>query len=206
MATKDTTELHILEAAKRLFFEHGFAGTSTTDIAREAGVNQALVHYYYRTKENLFRQIFIEQARNIFDMIKQTFENDLPFEDMIRHCVSVYFDLLAANPQLPYFVLNELINNPARRTFIREHFLQDPNYAEVYTRFTEKVRGEIAAGRMVDIQPLDIMLNLVSLTVFSFISLPLYKDLLARTEADCTAYLAHRKEEVIRLLLRGIRI
>lgn len=203
--TQDTMEQRILEAAKQLFFEHGLAGTSTTDIARLVGCNQALVHYYYRTKENLFRQIFVTQTRCVLDAIKQSFAENMPLEALIRHCVSFYFDFLTENPNLPYFMLNELINNPARRAFLRDNYLHDPSYYEVYTQLEQRVEEEIAAGRIVRTTPQDIVLNMISLTAFSFISKPLYQDILNCTDADCAAYLSHRKEEVIRVLLASLK-
>ncbi len=202
---QDNMEQRILEAATQLFFAHGFAGTSTTDIARLAGCNQALVHYYYRTKENLFRRIFIAQTCRVLDLIKQSFSDRLPFEDLLRHCVSFYFDFLSENPNLPYFILNELINNPERRTFIRDNFIHNPAYFEVYTELEKRVGEEMAAGRIVRTTPQDIVLNMVSLTAFSFISKPLYRDILNCSEADCAAYLARRKDEVIRVLLASLR-
>ncbi len=202
---QDTMEQRILEAAKQLFFEHGFAGTSTTDIARLAGCNQALVHYYYRTKENLFRRIFVAQTRSVLDAIKQSFAENMPFEALLRHCVSFYFDFLTENPNVPYFILNELINNPERRAFIRDNFLHDPAYYEVYTQLEQRVEEEIAAGRIVRTTPQDIVLNMISLTAFSFISKPLYQDLLNCSEADCAAYLSHRRDEVIRVLLSSLK-
>lgn len=203
--TQDNMEQRILEAAKQLFFEHGFAGTSTTDIARFAGCNQALVHYYYRTKENLFRQIFVAQTRSVLDAIKQSFAENMPFEALLRHCVSYYFDFLTENPNVPYFILNELINNPVRRAFLRDNYLHDPAYFEVYTQLEQRVGEEIAAGRIVQTTPQDIVLNMVSLTAFSFISKPLYQDILNCSDAECAAYLAHRKDEVIRVLLVSLR-
>ncbi len=203
--TQDNMEQRILEAAKQLFFEHGFAGTSTTDIARLAGCNQALVHYYYRTKENLFRQIFVAQTRSVLDAIKQSFAENMPFEALLRHCVSYYFDFLTENPNVPYFILNELINNPVRRAFLRDNYLHDPAYFEVYTQLEQRVGEEIAAGRIVQTTSQDIVLNMVSLTAFSFISKPLYQDILNCSDAECAAYLAHRKDEVIRVLLASLR-
>ncbi len=203
--TQDNMEQRIMEAAQQLFFQHGFVGTSTTDIARLAGCNQALVHYYYRTKENLFRQIFIAQTRRVLDSIRQSFEQDLPFEALIRHCVSFYFDFLSENPNIPYFILNELINNPERRAFIRDNFIHNPAYFEVYTELEKRVGEEMAAGRIVATSPQDIVLNMISLTAFSFISKPLYQDILKCSDSDCAAYLAHRKDEVIRVLLASLR-
>ena len=65
-----TMEIQILETAEKLFLEKGFASTSTTEIAREVGCNQALVHYYFRTKENLFNTIYFAFCDKITIYIK----------------------------------------------------------------------------------------------------------------------------------------
>lgn len=195
-----------MDAAEQLFFEHGFALTSTTDIARLAGCNQALVHYYYRSKENLFRQIFLRQVNGILRVVRTTLTDQTDFQEMVRNGIAIYFEALSKQPNLPHFVINELVNNQERRLYIRETFVQNPDYATIYLQFVSKVRQEQAAGRLAPLEPFDLLLHIGSLTVGTFISLPMYRDLLERNEDDVAAYLQHRQEEITRFILQGIML
>jgi len=201
----ESMELRIREVAQELFFKQGYAATSTTQIAKEVGCTQALVHYYYRTKENLFRQIFLEQIEAALNVISRSLASEQSFEDFLRSAISLYFDTLMQNPRLPYFVLEELVSNPERRKYLREHFVKKPSYAMLYMQLDARVKAEQQAGRLAKIDAFDIMMSVASLTVFTFISLPMYQDLLSRTDEQVREFVLHRKEEVTRLVLQGVR-
>lgn len=201
----ESMELRIREVAQELFFKQGYAATSTTQIAKEVGCTQALVHYYYRTKENLFRQIFLEQIEAALNVISRSLASEQSFEDFLRSAISLYFDTLMQNPRLPYFVLEELVSNPERRKYLREHFVKKPSYAMLYMQLDARVKAEQQAGRLAKIDAFDIMMSVASLTVFTFISLPMYQDLLSRTDEQVREFVHHRKEEVTRLVLQGVR-
>lgn len=201
----ESMELRIREVAQELFFKQGYAATSTTQIAKEVGCTQALVHYYYRTKENLFRQIFLEQIEAALNVISRSLASEQSFEDFLRSAISLYFDTLMQNPRLPYFVLEELVSNPERRKYLREHFVKKPSYAMLYMQLDARVKVEQQAGRLAKIDAFDIMMSVASLTVFTFISLPMYQDLLSRTDEQVREFVHHRKEEVTRLVLQGVR-
>ncbi len=198
-------ELRIREVAQRLFFEQGFAATSTTQIANEVGCTQALVHYYYRTKENLFRQIFIEQIEAAFNVISRSLAGDQSFDSFLEKAISMYFDALMANPRLPHFVLEELVSNPERRKYLRENFVKKPTYAIIYMQFEARVKAEQQAGRLAKVDPFDIMISVASLTVFTFVMLPMYQDLLARTDEQVQEFIRHRKKEITRLVIQGLK-
>lgn len=201
----DSMEVRIRQVAQELFFRQGYAATSTTQIAHEVGCTQALVHYYYRTKENLFRQIFLEQIEAALNLIARSLANEKSFEDFLRSAISTYFDALLKNPRLPFFVLEELVNNPERRRYLRENFVRKPAYAMLYMQLEARVRTEQQAGRMAKVEPFDILMSVASLTVFTFISLPMYQDLLARTDEQVNEFILHRKNEITRLVLQGLR-
>ena len=198
-------EDRIKAVAQQLFLEQGFAATSTMQIAREAGCTQALVHYYYRTKENLFRQIFLEQIQAAMDVIVRSLNNDVPFDEFLGNAISLYFDTLMKDPRLPYFALEELVSNPERRKYLRENIVKKPQYAMYYMQLDARVRHEQQAGRLVQVDTFDIIISVASLTVFNFIGLPMYRDLLERNDEQVREFLLHRKKEVIRFILNGLK-
>ena len=193
-------ERRIREVAQQLFFKQGYAATSTTQIAKEVGCTQALVHYYYRTKENLFRQIFLEQISAALNVIGRSLANEESFDRFIEQAISMYFDALSSNPRLPFFVMEELTNNPERRKYLRENFVKNPAYAMLYMQFDARLKQEQQAGHITKIDPFDLMITIASLTVFTFVSLPMFQDLLSQTDEQVQEYVAHRKSEIIRMV------
>ncbi|MBQ4508813.1 MAG: TetR/AcrR family transcriptional regulator [Paludibacteraceae bacterium] len=205
MTTNDSMELRIREVAQQLFFSQGYAATSTTQIAREVGCTQALVHYYYRTKENLFRQIFLEQVLAALNLIGRSLANEDSFDRFVEQAISMYFDALMGNPRLPFFVLEELVSNPERRKYLRENFVKNPSYALLYMQFDARMRQEQREGNIVKTDPFDLMMTIASLTVFTFLSLPMYRDLLSRTDDQVKDYILHRKAEVINMVKKILK-
>ena len=205
MTTNDSMELRIREVAQHLFFSQGYAATSTTQIAREVGCTQALVHYYYRTKENLFRQIFLEQVLAALNLIGRSLANEDSFDRFVEQAISMYFDALMGNPRLPFFVLEELVSNPERRKYLRENFVKNPSYALLYMQFDARMRQEQREGNIVKTDPFDLMMTIASLTVFTFLSLPMYRDLLSRTDDQVKDYILHRKAEVINMVKKILK-
>mgnify|MGYP002622241890 CR=1 FL=1 len=203
MTPQTDLEQRILETAKQLFLEHGFAQTSTTDIARAVGCNQALVHYYYRTKERLFRKIFEQEMNNLLDFAnKFTYSDDL--WSFLSTLVDYYFSFLTQNPKLPFFILNELVLNEERRAWMRETFIQNERRQKAYYAFSDMVMREIKKGTIRQIEPLDLLLDIVSLVVMTFICMPIYSDLLQKTPEELNDFLAHRKQEVLLMLEGGL--
>ncbi len=198
-------EMHILEVAEQLFLERGFLGTSTTDIAQAADCNQALIHYYYRTKEKLFRKIFETKVSLVLDYLQAyTFPNDIM--TALGDLIGFYFSLLRSNQRLPFFFINELVLNEERREWLRETFVNDPRRKQVYAQYEQHVHDAIAAGKICQIEPFQLLLDAVSLTVMSFLTLPIYQDLLQKTPAETDVYLTTRQAEVLEMLRRRLSV
>ena len=114
-------EQQILETAEKLFLEKGFAATSTTQIAKEIGCNQALIHYYFRTKENLFNSIFESKFKMLFRRIFDTTQlESLSFNDKVKYIVETHFDILAENPRMPMLIINEFSRQPEQIKILKE--------------------------------------------------------------------------------------
>lgn len=200
-----TTDDNILQAAERLFLERGFAMTSTTDIAREVGCNQALVYYYYRSKEDLFSQIFAKKLRLILGNCRQILESDADFEEKLTQFVNSYFEFLCNSPRLPFLIVNELVTNERRRCQVREKVISDPEVQRFYYAMQDELNEEIEKGRIRPIDLLDLFLNIMSLTVMNFLVLPLYADFLLKTKQEQRQFIAMRQKEVIETILRSLQ-
>lgn len=199
---KNLLEEQIIQSAEELFMEKGFDATSTTDIAKKAGCNQALVHYYFRTKEKLFMQIFAKKQEMVFSCLQLSEGTD--FRTALNDFIDAYFELLMKNRKLPFFIINELIMRDDRRQYFRKKVIESPEYLKYYGAWDTMLQKEIAEGRIRPIELADLTLHVVSLLVFTFISLPLYSDFFEKDETEISAYLNHRKEAIKEVIFKGI--
>lgn len=197
-----TTEQAILDAAERLFLEKGFARTSTTEIAREAGCNQALVHYYFRTKDRLFESIFERKALLMFSSLLSG-GVDAPVEDLVANLVRTHFDILAENPRIPALIVNELSVNPERLVSLRTRIGRIP--AELASGIQDRLDRAAATGAIRPVRVFELLLSVVSLNAFPFLGLPVFRTLLDLDEAAAARLLRERREENVRLVLAGLR-
>ena len=116
------TEDKIYSAAQEVFIEKGFDGTRMQDISEKAGLNKALLHYYYRTKEKLFNMIFDRIMGDFFGQVMKTMQSDMPLFEKIEFFVSAYLNVIMKNPHIPGFIINELNRNPQRLVSIFEQW------------------------------------------------------------------------------------
>ncbi len=200
---KTTTEQSIIEAAETLFLDNGFALTSTTMIAKKAGCNQALVHYYFRTKEKLFEKLFEKKFRALASSILQAGEDNMPFEEKLKKKIETHFDMLMANPKVPFLFFNELLTNPKRLLRLKEKISDVPK--SIIQQFQKELEIEIKNGRIRDITALDLMITVISLNVALFIVGPVYKSVMDLSEDEFREMLESRKRENVKVILNSLR-
>ena len=199
-----TTEAAIMQAAENEFLEKGFNGAKTTEIARRAGVTHAMLHYYFRTKENLFDQVFLEKLQIVANSFSMILGKDLPFLERIKLGIEAHFDYLLANPKLPAFIIHEIIADETRREVCKAVIL--PKFQEVLQRLKIAMQEEVAKGTIRFIEPWDLMMNIVSLNVFVFVATPLVKMIVNVDDENFGAFLEHRKQQNVELILKGLQV
>lgn len=197
-------ELKILESAEKLFLEQGFLKTTTGQIAQLAGCNQALVHYYYRTKEQLFERVYEQKIQLLFSNFIAEVEACDSFEESITRMVRMHFRFLKENPMLPSFLLNESLNNPLERMSALKAKLS-VLIPTVKRRLEETLNREIAAGNIRPISVLDLLFSIISLNVMPFLVMPLFQTLTDSSDEDMQTLLAHREEEAVNLILARLK-
>lgn len=203
MKSNTNLEQFILDAAAELFLERGFDSTSTTDIAKKAGCNQALVHYYFRTKENLFLRIFKKNIETFLSFANNyMYSGD--FMQFLEKGIESYFEILKANRNLPLFLIKEFAMNEDRRIFFRENFVNNELRRSVYYKFDKIVKQEIEKGTIRPIETLNLLLDVLSLCAFTFISLPMYTTWLEKDDSEVDDFIESRKNEIITLIKNGL--
>lgn len=200
---KEGMELSILHAADELFMERGYNGVSTTEIALKVGCNQALIHYYYRTKANLFQKVFENKLSFLISLFEVDDYKGLSFEDKLRMRIESHFDALAQNPKLPMFVLNELKNNPITIDLIKETFNNNVPY--LTGSLEKELQEEHKAGRIRKISALDLMINITSLNIFTFLTLPIMEYVFGLDQETTKEMFEVRKKEIVTTVLNSIR-
>lgn len=201
---EQSMERSILEVAERLFLEKGFDGTSTTQIAKEVGCNQALVHYYFRTKENLFNTIFEKKFSAFFQSVFDTANlSGLTFIEKIRYISESHFDLLLQNPKLPRLILSELSVRPDSLKELKNKLHIIPE--KLIAMMQAELQQEIKAGTVRNVDFIDIIIALVSLNVALFTLLPVAGKLLDFDQTIIESLIKHRREENVKVILSYLR-
>ncbi|MEO5568142.1 MAG: TetR family transcriptional regulator [Gemmatimonadaceae bacterium] len=189
-------EARILEAARSVFIRRGTAGARMQEIAAEAGVNQALLHYYFRSKDQLARAVFQQMASRLFPAVLQALMMDASLDEKIDRIVEVYHENLTKNPFLPGYVLSELHHHPERiQSLLAKVGGHDPRdvIPPMFARLAQQIDAEVAAGRMRAIDPRQFVVNLVSLCIFPFAARPMLSMLLGLDDASFPAFIAERR-------------
>lgn len=201
---KQSKEQQILVAAEQEFLTRGYDGARTTSIAQAAGVTHAMLHYYFRTKEQLFERIVDEKFETMsHSMFAIMGDPSLPIVERIKGGIEAHFDFVAQNPLLPRFVINEIISRPERYDVLykRVGAIIDNVYRGLQSEINRSAeRGEI---ERVDIKML--FISIMSLNIFTFLAYPFMEPLMGELMANRERFLAERKAENIETILRRIK-
>jgi AcrR family transcriptional regulator len=202
------TEEKILEAARAVFIRRGTAGARMQEIAAEAGVNQALLHYYFRSKDQLSAAVFGQMASRLFPMLLQALSADASLDSKIEQIVAIYHENLARNPFLPAYVLSELHLHPERIEMVLGKIGGgDPRQAAapVFLRLNEQIAAEVAAGRMRPITAREFVVNLVSLCIFPFAARPMLSMMLGLDDSAFPTFIEERKRTLAAFYRNALR-
>ena len=187
------TETAILEAAKKVFTARGFAGARMQEIADEAQINKAMLHYYFRNKEKLFRVILEDTMAMVVEKFGQAVESKGTVMEKFEKIIEAYISNIKENPHMPIFILHELSQN--RLEFLETvkskiHHL--PNFME----FFQQIQSEQDAGIIKRVPPLHLLLNVMSMCVFPFIVKPVFCNIVEIPEEQFSKLMEERVEVV----------
>jgi TetR/AcrR family transcriptional regulator len=193
------TETRILDAARAVFIRRGTAGARMQEIAAEAGVNQALLHYYFRTKERLAGAVFQQFAQRLFPAVLGVLASDKSLDDKIDLLIATYIDNLVQNPFLPGYLLSELHYQPERvAQFLSA--VSGGTHGEAIRSALQtvglQIRSEVEAGRMRPIAPQQFFINLISLCIFPFAARPMLSIAMGMDDAAFRRFMEQRRWEL----------
>lgn len=205
MVSQDrNTEEKIFDAAKEVFTEKGFDGSRMEEISERAGINKALLHYYYRTKEKLFNTIFEKVMGDFLKQVIQVMTGDAPLFEKIEYFVNTYITFIMRNPLIPSFIINELNRNPKRVVSIFESTPLAKSQA--IPKLAKAIQAEVEKGTIEPIEPEQLIVNLIALSVFPIIARPIIQPIIFNDDKKkYNDFLEHRKKEVARFIINAIR-
>ncbi|MBC6605972.1 TetR/AcrR family transcriptional regulator [Hymenobacter sp. BT188] len=187
------TEQKIKEAARKVFIEKGFDGTTTRDIAEVAGINQALTNYYFRSKEKLFRLIFEDIYREYFQEIFSIMAQPLELRVKIPQLVEAHFSLFHQNPDLPLFLLSEMRRHP--------DLLTPPSKDRPVFFFLRQLQQAAAEGQIRPVAPMHVLQLVMANIQFMYLSRPITMEISDLDEAAHADFTRRHKDIVIDMLM-----
>ncbi|HNH21717.1 MAG TPA: TetR/AcrR family transcriptional regulator, partial [Ferruginibacter sp.] len=194
-------EQKILESARNVFIQKGLAGARMQDIADHAGVNKALLHYYFTSKDKLFNIVFEQEFGNFFSSLAQVIASDQPLFEKIKKVVALDIEKLSQFPDMPIFVLNEVSRNPE----VILSRLQNIPVEMVLGLFQQQINAEVERGNIRPIAAGQLLVNIQSLCVFPFLARPMLRGLMKMNEEEFKAMIQLRKNEVAEFIINGIK-
>jgi len=195
-----TTEERILAAARKVFISRGMAGARMQDIADEAGINKALLHYYFRSKEKLFETIFKELSLQFLPRINALFESDLSLFQKIEIFCAEYISKMLENPFIPLFIVNEINKQPD--VFLKKMWA---GKKPIVGKLIQQIDEEVKKGNIRKIHPAQLLLNMVSMCIFPFIGKPLCQMVMGINETGYRQLMEERKQLVPQFIIESIR-
>lgn len=196
-----TTETSILNAAKRIFQHKGMDGARMQEIADEAGINKALLHYYYRSKQLLFEAVFTNSFLLLAPQLNKVINDESSLFDKIRNFTNNYISFVIKHPYLPNFIIQELNRNPefVSKLISNEQF---PNI----NKFKKQVVISVNEGLIKPINPEQLFINIMALNMLPFIAAPLLKGFLTINNNNYQQLMEDRKTVVAEFIINAIKI
>ena len=197
----DKTEDQILDAAEKVFQRKGMDGARMQEIANEAGINKAMLHYYYRSKRFLFEAVFSKAFSIIAPEINKVVNEDIPLFDKITKFTHSYINFIQKHPYLPNFIIQELNRDSE---FLK--VLQSKKGFPDFRNFQAQVEQEVREGKIRPIKAEQLFIHLLSLNIFPFLAAPLLKGFLKINDKTYTELMEDRKLEVTKLIINYLEI
>jgi AcrR family transcriptional regulator len=195
------TEEKIFESATEVFIEKGMDGARMQDIANHAGINKALLHYYYRTKDHLFNAVFEKIAGQLFKKFAPVFDEKLSLEEKIRFFFREHITFLQKNPRLPAFLLNEINRNPAR---IRK-LIQSIDIEKLWNTLEKQHKAELKKYNITRETIPQLMTTMAAISVFPFAAKGIIEGIFDKLGVNFHDYLEERKTYAAEFVIHAIK-
>ncbi|MDH3731921.1 MAG: TetR family transcriptional regulator [Gemmatimonadota bacterium] len=202
--TEPGTEQRIFDAALHVFSNKGQDGARMQEIADHAKINRALLHYYFRSKAQLYEAVFAHGFEQFVSGLTPSLREERGFEETLGTFVRGYIDYLHGHQEMARLMLNECLCGGPVLTSYLERAKENPEGFPALV-MEDRIRAAVAAGEVRPIDSEQTMLTIVSACIFPFVALPTVRIFHPEVEDDFDAFVEERKRHVVDLLLRGLR-
>jgi len=186
----------IIQAAHRVFILKGMDGARMQEIADEAGINKALLHYYFRSKQQLFNEVFYGILSQLIPGLIPIFKREMPFIDKIEAIVTEYDSYMMRNPFLPQFVIREINRDPDQLS----RFISDQGLD--FEKIEEIIEHEVKMGNIQPITFPHLFANLIGMVVVPYVARPLFQRKLFKNDPEKYDQFLRERRSVITLFVK----
>jgi len=198
---ENNTEEIILEAAKDVFQHKGMAGARMQEIADKAGINKAMLHYYFRSKDKLFSAVFKSAINLMAPKIVKIINTDEHLFDKIKNFTNKYISFINKHSYIPLFIINELNRNP---DLLKDAFKTTDNQLE--QKLVTQIDELVQKGEIRPINPEQLLLHIISLSIFPIVGKPLLKNILQKDDRTYQRLIKERQTCVAEFVINSIKI
>ena len=202
------TEQRILDAAHAVFVRRGTAGARMQEIAGEAGVNQALLHYYFRNKEQLAQAAFERAAKGFMPAVVEVIASGGDLEQKVRRIIDLELEHLSRAPYLPGYIIGEVTHHPERAAQLIAAvtgLAPQELGPRVLGALRRQIEARVEAGTMRPIAPESFIVNLMALCIFPFAVRPMIQAMLGMDERRFDQFIARRHRDLPAFFLGALR-
>lgn len=189
-------------AATKVFTLKGLEGARMQDIADEANINKAMLHYYFRNKKQLFEIIFEEKLHKIFGVMELLIFSKDAFENRIRAFVEKQISIVLEFPVMPIFVMLEVRKNPE----LLEGKFKNIPLDVIRDNFRKVIDAEVMSGNIRRISLEELLMNVMSLCIYPIIAEPILKYVLDLNQESYFELIEARKKSVSDLIINDLKI
>ncbi len=191
--SKDTEQI-ILETARKHFVQKGFSAARMQEIADEAGINKAMLHYYFRSKDKLYQEIISRTLGTIIPRIAGAMKSEGSFLERTEHLVDTYITTILEYPDIPVFIMTELAQK--KESFIKEIRKYAGHFPAVQS-FMGQMIIEAQAGKIKAFHPVHLLMNIIGMTVFPFMAKPVINTVLGVSDKQFIELMEERKSVIM---------
>lgn len=197
MSARDTgTEQLIKDTAKKVFFAEGKIYATTQEIADDAGISRTSLHYYFRSRDELIKQVFNEAVNELNGKLYKLMESALPFKEKVEELVTFFFKETKEYPYKEIFLVTEMLSDDLGIFKLSEEG------APHIKAFLKEINKEIKAGNIMQMQPVQFMMNIIALTSHPLLVSPLHKGLFELSDNQYGRLMNERKKLIVEMLFR----
>ncbi len=204
MQELNDTEQKIVDAAAKVFLKKGIDGARTQTIADLAGINKALLHYYFRTKEKLFDIVAERVIRNAMNQVLGNISVEQDFEQWLQNFVHNYLAIVSGNPMIPRFMLWEVEAGGGRIAHIVKDILKMDKMDD--NPLFKIVNRAIEDKQIRPIDPVQFIISLIAVCVAPFVARPILEKVIPDLKVNSKEFIANREKAILDLFLYGLKI